>query len=84
MTDDTVTPAELRALAREYVTILQPGEVLVVRVPSSWGAKEVGALNDALDGYCSDPDWPNAPRIRFLVVPGDAISVVQPPPDPFS
>ena len=76
--DDKVTAAELRALAREYVTIVQPGEVLIVREPSHWKPREVGDLNDALNAICSDPDA--GLGIKVLVVPGDGVSIAVPQP----
>jgi hypothetical protein len=76
--EGTVTTAELRVLAREYATIVRPGEVLIVRVPSSWRPREVAQLNEAL-GYAG-----GGLGISVLVVPGDGVSVATPPADPFA
>ena len=60
---------------------MKPGEVLIVRIPTSWPPRTVGELNDALTAVCSDPNRDRG--IKLLVVPGDGMAVATAPPDPF-
>ena len=80
-TGQVVAPGELRALARRYITIMEPGEVLIVRVPASWPPRTVRELNEALTAVCSDPNRDLC--IKVLVVPGDGMAVATAPLDPF-
>ena len=71
---DAVTPGELRALARQYALILEPGELLVITVPPSWPPEQVRELNDALSVWTFDPQT-GGPCYRILAVPGTAVCV---------
>src|ERR1039457_1915326 len=51
-----LSPDEIRQLLRECVTVVKPGETLVVRVPLTWTpddvnrySRTIGELNEALD-----------------------------------
>jgi hypothetical protein len=79
MSDD-ISPELLRAVAREHFAVMQPGGILVVRVPADWGLWEVRDLQGALTSMAEDPA--RGLGIKVLVVPAEGISVAQPPPDP--
>lgn len=68
---------DLRRLAASHLATVRPGEVLVVRVPSSWTPLQVRHLDEALQ--CPAREY----GIHILVVPGDQVTVTQPPTDPF-
>jgi hypothetical protein len=77
MSDD-ISPELLRAVAREHFAVMQPGGILVVRVPADWDSWEVKDLQDALTGMAEDPA--RGLGIKILVVPAEGITVSQPPP----
>lgn len=73
-----LTPDEARALLRECVTVVKPGETLVLRVPWGTSPNHLRELTDALN--C---EWEGEPLLPFrtVVVPGDGLGVVQPESD---
>jgi hypothetical protein len=72
-------------LARECVTLVSPGETLVVMVPPTFAPRQIRELNDALQCWCHDhrPD-PDKPPISIMAVPGLAMAVGAMPADPFT
>ena len=70
-----LSPDEIRQLLRECVTVVKPGETLVVRVPLTWTpddvnrySRTIGELNEALDL-----------PFRTLVVPAEELGVAEAP-----
>ena len=71
-----LTPDEVRQLLRECVTIIKPGETLIIRVPWKTTPTQVRELQDALtDGI----EYTGAP-FKVLVVPGDELGVAEEQP----
>jgi hypothetical protein len=68
---DPLTPGEIRALLRECVTVVAPGETLIIRV-KDWRPDQVREYQEALDGATQHLGWPKA-----IVVAGDEIGVAQ-------
>lgn len=70
MSDTTPTPDEVRALLRECVTIVQPGEVLVIRVPYGTPWEEARSYQQALD--TAREAW----GFRAVVVTAEELGVI--------
>ena len=70
-----LTPETARALAREYVTIIQPGEVLVIRVAGNWTPSMVRECQEAFESMAGYRDL----DIAILFVPGEEFAVARPP-----
>jgi hypothetical protein len=71
MPEPPLTPEQARCLLRECVTVVQPGEVLVIRADSYTPAQR--------QEICDSVAWwleANAPSIKILVVPGDELGVI--------
>ena len=45
---ETLTPARVRSLLRECVTVVKPGEVLVIRVPWDTSQRELREYGESL------------------------------------
>lgn len=69
-------PGELRALLRECVNVVEPGDVLVIRVPADYRADNLQALHELVEVWLAH----NAPGVRALVVPAEEITVFRPAP----
>jgi hypothetical protein len=67
-----LTPAQAQAFLRDHVTVVRPGETLVVR-GGDWAPYRVRELQEALDTMIA------ARGLKFsvLVVPGDELAVAQ-------
>ena len=76
-TGAVLTPEVARALLRECVTVVQPGETLVVRTHDWW-------TPDMANEYqrCVDEDTESG-RIPFkvVIVLGDELAIAKPEPD---
>lgn len=70
-------PEQVRQLLAECVTVVKPGEVLVLRCPENWGPEQAGEMQRWAEYWLAG----NAPDIRVLVVPHLDMAVVQPEPD---
>ena len=69
-----LTPDEVRQLLRECVTVVKPGEHLILRVPWSTTPSQVRELQEVVNemaGYLERP-------FRMLVLPGDELGVAEP------
>lgn len=66
-----LTPETARALAREYVTILKPGEVLAIRVPGTWTDQQVHETSVRLDEVIALRNL----DITVLLLPGEEFAV---------
>ncbi len=74
-----LTPDEIRALLRECVTVVKPGETLILRVPWTTTPSQVRELQDALTDTGEYMEVP----FKVLVVPGDELTVAQAPEPDF-
>lgn len=70
-------PEQVRQLLAECVTVVRPGEVLVLRCPEGWTSEQAGEMQRWAEYWLAD----NAPDIRVLVVPHLDMAVVQPGAD---
>jgi len=71
-----LTPDKVRQLLRECVTVVKPGETLILRVPWSTTPTQVRDLQGALTGCTEHLEAP----FKVLVVPGDELTVAEPEP----
>jgi hypothetical protein len=69
-----LTPDEVRQLLRECVTVVRPGETLVIR-GRNWTPLQVREIQQVMDAMHEDGRIP----FRVLAVFGDELGVVQPP-----
>lgn len=70
-----LTPDEIRHLLRECVTVVEPGETLVVRVPWTVNPAQLYEYQRVMDSAEG-----GAIPFKVLVVAGDELGVVQPEP----
>lgn len=70
-------PDEIRQLLAECVTVVKPGEVLVLRCPEGWVPEQAEMMQDHAARWLAE----NAPDIRVLVVPHLDMAVMQPEND---
>ena len=73
----SLTKDEVRQLLRECVTVVKPGETLVVRVGGEWTPAQMREMQDALNWGWDDgtPYWP----FRTLIVYGEELGVAEVP-----
>jgi 2,4-dienoyl-CoA reductase-like NADH-dependent reductase (Old Yellow Enzyme family) len=71
-----LTPEAARALLRECVTVVRPGETLVVRAPDWWTPEQVAEYQRYANAATADGGSP----FKVLVVLGQELAVVQPEP----
>ena len=78
---DPLTKDEVRQLLRECVTVVKPGEILVLQPGADCTPNQLREIQQMTDWWLGE----NAPKIKVLVVPGGAHQVVrQVPAGPFS
>jgi hypothetical protein len=70
-----LTPETARELAREYLTIVQPGEVLAIRVPDGWTAQQV----DEAQRWISEVIGCRELGIVVMLLPGEEFAVARQP-----
>lgn len=70
---DPLPPGEMRRLLREHLTIVKPGEILVVRVPWTTTPARVRDYQRAMDSAEG-----GVIPFKVLVVAGDELGVVEP------
>jgi hypothetical protein len=68
-----LTPEAARALLRECITVVQPGETLVVRVPGDWTPRMMVEYQDYADAATESGYIP----FKVLVVIGEQVAIVQ-------
>ena len=68
---------EIRRLLRECVTVVKPGETLILRCPEDWTPAQAGEMQRWAEWWLAE----NAPDVRAFVVPHLEIAVVQPESD---
>ena len=70
-----LSPDEIRHLLRECVTVVKPGETLILRVPWSTEPTQVRELQKALQDATNYIEAP----FKVLVLPGDELTIAEPP-----
>lgn len=75
-----LTPETARALLRECVTVVRPGETLIVRAHEHWTPQQVRELQDYADTVTEYRDL----GVKILFVPGEEFAVAQPKPEPLA
>ena len=75
--EPVLTPETARALLSERVTVVRPGETLVIRVPDSWTPNQAREYQRYADEATERGRIP----FKVLVVTGDEFAVVQPASD---
>ena len=73
-----LTVAAVRALLRECVTVVAPGETLIIRLGPGYEPFHVRELQEGLDDV---REYRNLP-FHVVVVPGDELGVAAFPPAP--
>ena len=76
---DPLTKDEVRQLLRECVTVVKPGEILVVQPGVDYTPNQLREIQQMTDWWLRE----NAPAIKALVVPGEAHQVVRQEPRRF-
>jgi hypothetical protein len=66
-------PAQIRALLRECVTVVAPGETLIIRAHRNWTPKQVGEYQRALDDAA---EYLNLP-FRAVALMGEEFAVAK-------
>lgn len=72
-----LTRDQVRCLLRECVTVVKPGETLVIRVPATWNPMQVREYAEAVYDRVEYLDLP----FKAFVVTGDELAVAEPEPD---
>lgn len=67
-----LSPDEVRQLLSECVTVIKPGEVLILRGRDGWTPEQVGEVHRAAAVWLEE----NAPAVRALAVPPMEIAVM--------
>ena len=68
-----LTEDRVRQLLSECVTVVKPGETLVLRMGREWTPSQMREVQDMLDVVMEDRELP----FRALVVPADGLGVAQ-------
>lgn len=71
-----LTEAEVRQLLSECVTVVRPGEVLVLRAPEDWNPDQASQLQEYMGYWLAE----NAPDIKAMVIPPMEIAIMQASP----
>ena len=66
-----LSPDQVRSLLRECVTVVKPGEVLVIRAPGDWTPNQLREYAEHLEYYAGEMG------IRAMVVAGDGLGVAE-------
>ena len=66
-----LSPDQIRSLLRECVTVVKPGEVLVIRAPGDWTPGQLREYAEHLEYYAGEMG------IRAMVVVGDELGVAE-------
>lgn len=72
-----LTPETAKALLSECVTVVSPGETLVIRVPEGWTSRQADEYQEYADAATDSGRIP----FRVLVVIGAELGVARPEPD---
>jgi hypothetical protein len=70
-----LTPENLETLVRECVTVVKPGETLVIRVPETWSPTNAQMYQERADEATGDGTIP----FRVVVVIGAELGIAEAP-----
>jgi hypothetical protein len=70
---DALGPDEIRSLLRECVTVVKPGETLILRCPEGWTPNQVREIQRHAHRWLEE----NAPDVRVMVVPHLDMAVME-------
>jgi hypothetical protein len=70
------TPVEVRDLLRECVTVVKPGEVLVIRMANDVSRDAAAEYQANLTAWLGE----HAPEVKVAIVCGEELAVVETPP----
>lgn len=73
MPDTSLTLDEVRQLIRECVTVVKPGETLIVRVPMNASMQQIHEYQDRANAVLEDHGNP----FRVLVLPAEELGVAE-------
>jgi hypothetical protein len=65
---------QVRQLLRECVTVVKPGETLILRCGREWTPQQMREIQDSVDAMAEFRDL----RFKVLVVPADELGVAEP------
>ncbi len=68
-----LNPDEVRQLLRECVTVVKPGEVLILRCPENWSPEQAGEMQRHAAWWLEE----NAPEVKVMVVPHLGMAVME-------
>lgn len=71
-----LTPEEARALLRECVTVVAPGETLVIRVPDTWTHQQHHEAQRRISEVIAERGL----GFEVLLLPGEEFAVARPGP----
>jgi len=71
--DTTLTSDALRQLVRECVTVVRPGEILVLRPGAQFTPDQLSEIQEMVNWWLKH----NAPGIKALVVPGEGGQIIR-------
>jgi hypothetical protein len=71
--ETALPPETARALLAECVTVVRPGETLVIRVPPGWSFEQADAYQDLADSCTAAGRIP----FRVLIAAGDGLAVAE-------
>ena len=72
MPERPLTPDEMHSLLRECVTVVKPGEILVLRCGPEYTPNHLRDIQEVANEMARFGDWP-----CVMVVPGDELGVVE-------
>ena len=70
-----LSPDEIRQILRACVTVVKPGETLIIRVPLTWTSAMVSNYTDTIQSVNEMLELP----FRVLVVPAESLAVAEQP-----
>ena len=74
---ELLSPEEIRSLLRECVTVVKPGEVLVIRVSENMTPRQCSEYQQAVDGWIAHGDL----GIKVMVLPGEGLGITESVPE---
>jgi len=72
-----LSPDQIRSLLRECVTVVKPGEVLVIRVSENMTPRQCSEYQQAVDGWIAHGDL----GIKVMVLPGEGLGITESVPE---
>ncbi len=73
-----LSPQEVRSLLRECVTVVRPGEVLVIRVPWNTSQRELREYGESLAAWNASHEG----HLEAVIVPAEELGIAEAAPEP--